>query len=301
MVALPTTSRPRPWSEAATCRPAYSGRRSQPEECTVAESSQTVGLIAGVETRVARLATAQPTSDSSQYSLAPMNSTTISPRSRPQVRTRAISRTLSIWVVVCGALALAPQLSAQSPRRVVGFWAGLGGGLGPGGFKCDVCGDSQTSSAPTAMLTAGRTISSKLALGLEANGWRHHADAEVEHLGYLLLTAYLFPVRRSALHLDLGLGLARGTSEVKRPGGGGRDRASTLSPGFRLAAGYDFSISREVSFSPFVAYARAIRADLKINGVPSGAKVSHHLLQLGLGLFWNFSGAIAFPRPTPNQ
>lgn len=202
----------------------------------------------------------------------------------------------SAVVLLLGGLAVcAGPAGAQSPRRVPGFWFGAAAGIASGGFRCDGC--SGGHGGPTAALVLGRTFSPTLALGVEANGWWRRPDAAVEHLGYLTLTGWVFPRPRSGLFLTGGLGLARGSSVLERDGGG-RDRASATSLGWTLGAGYDLRVGSELALAPFVSYAQASAAELKVNGFPSGERLSHRLVRVGVGLFWNFSGAIAFPAPT---
>lgn len=203
-------------------------------------------------------------------------------------------------LIVCLGLALhVPSLQGQSPRQVTGFWAGGGLGGGSGGFDCEGCADLRTG--PVGSLIVGRTFSSRLALAAEVSGWWDRADASTDHLGHLSLKTVLFPASRSGWHLMGGLGLARGGSRLNRGEGGEWDRSVATGIGWSLGTGYDFRVGSELALAPFVAYFQGASAELKINGFATGERVSHKVLAAGVGLYWNFSGAIGFPAPTPRR
>lgn len=195
--------------------------------------------------------------------------------------------------VVASLLLAVPMAQAQSARRVPGLWVGLAAGAGSGGLSCDACVDTESRLGPSAVLTLGRTVSSSLGFGLELSGWRKGIDGAVDHQGFLMGTAFIFPGLGGA-YLAGGVGLARFTSSVGR----GRDRTSTLGGGWRIGAGYDMRFGREISLAPFISYYGSTSSGLKINGSSTGTDISHHLLQVGVGLQWNFTGAIGFPAPT---
>jgi hypothetical protein len=204
-----------------------------------------------------------------------------------------------IAIAIIMALGLLPTLlpadaGAQSARRVPGYWVGLGAAGALAGLNCESCADTESRIGPSAALTIGRTLSPSLGVGLELSGWRKGVHGAVDHQGYLMATAFFFPGQRGA-YLAGSLGVARFASASGRGG----DRTTTLGGAWRVGAGYDFPFGREISLAPFVSYFRSVPAGLKINGNALGIEITQHMIQLGVGLQWNFSSAIAFPKPTP--
>jgi hypothetical protein len=220
------------------------------------------------------------------------------PRSAPAidtipVRSRLDVRTFRVLYPIPALLLIATVLQAQSARRIPGYRVGVAAAGASAGLSCGDCADTKARFGPSASVSIGRTLSPKLGFGLEVSGWWKGVNDAVDHQGYLLATGMYFP-GRTGVFVTGSVGLARFASVVGR----GDDRTSTLAAAGRLGVGYDLPLGREVSVAPFASYFRSIPAGLKINGNPTGTKLSQHLLQVGVGLLWNFSGAISFPAPT---
>jgi hypothetical protein len=201
----------------------------------------------------------------------------------------------SVWSILAnaGVLLVVSSAEGQSARRVPGYWVGLAAAGASGGLACEGCTDTDSRLGPSAVVTLGKTVSRKVAFGLEVSGWRRSIDRAVDHQGYLMATAYVFP-GWAGTYLSGGVGLGRFVSAIDRE----RDRTSSLAGAVRLGVGYDMPLGRELSFAPFVSYYRSTAADLKVNGNSAGTDITQHLLQVGAGLQWNFTGAISFPAPT---
>jgi hypothetical protein len=211
---------------------------------------------------------------------------------------RRVATNLAVLLLAVGGLVLPSRLVGQTPRQISGFWAGLAAGGGSAGFECTGCRESRTG--PVGSLSVGRTVSSRLAVAAEVSGWWDRADSDTEHLGYLTVNAVVFPAARSGWHVTAGVGLARGGSQLDRGEEGALDRAVATGLGLSLGTGYDLHVGREVVLTPFVSYLHGTSSELKINGFATGEDVSHRVLRLGLGFYWNFTGAIVFPEPTKN-
>ena len=190
-------------------------------------------------------------------------------------------------------LLLSARMEAQSARRIPGYWAGVAAAGASAGLSCEDCIDTNSRFGPSAVVTVGRTFSRNFGVGLEASGWWKGINGTVDHQGYLMATAFVFPTR-SAAYVTGSAGLGRFASVVGRGG----DRSSSLGGAWRVGAGYDLPLGREVSIAPFINYYRSLSASLKINGSATGTKLSHHMIQAGVGLHWNFSGSISFPPVT---
>jgi hypothetical protein len=67
-------------------------------------------------------------------------------------------------------LLASPAAWAGHPQGRKGFWIGFGGGYGSADIHCDGCdGDRQGSF--TGSFKLGGTLSDKVLLGVESNGW----------------------------------------------------------------------------------------------------------------------------------
>src|SRR6266566_9843119 len=95
-----------------------------------------------------------------------------------EVRMRAL-------VLLATLLGLATTLGAQGrhPNARQGFWVGFGFGSGSVGLSCNSC-DSTRVASFSGYLRAGGTLSSKVLLGGETNGWAHSEGAVNESVAY---------------------------------------------------------------------------------------------------------------------
>jgi hypothetical protein len=130
--------------------------------------------------------------------------------------------------------------SAQKPQTRKGFWIGFG--FGWGSYGCEVC-DGRASSY-TAHLKLGGTLSPKLLLGAEIDGWSKTESGETLTAGDVTVNAYFYPNPASGLFLNGGVGLSR----IELSGGG--VSAGETGPGLTLGAGYDLRVGTNVSIVP---------------------------------------------------
>lgn len=175
---------------------------------------------------------------------------------------------LATLVLLWGALQSA---SAQQTQERKGFWFGFG--LGYGSVGCDDCDGREGSG--TGYLRLGGTVSRKVLIGFEANGWAKSENDVTVSIGNGSAVIYFYPSAQGGFHLKGGLGLA--TVEFALDLGGGTFSVDDTGVGGLLGLGYDVRIGRNISLVPFANFLGATFSN-------NGEKTSFNYFQLGLGL-----------------
>jgi hypothetical protein len=191
--------------------------------------------------------------------------------------------TIPRWTL--GALALvvvALPASAQQPApRRAGQWMGFGIGSGFGRVSCAIC-EANRHGSVSGYLRGGGTLSRRLLLGLEANGWTRSNDGVDEYLLGLSGAVYWYPNPRRRLYYKAGIGVMRYQIDD------GPGRLSSTAFGPSLGAGYDIPLSASVSLTPFASWTIAsVGGKIKFNGSTARNDVGLMLIQVGLGLTWH--------------
>src|SRR3990172_8975580 len=93
--------------------------------------------------------------------------------------------------------------AAQRPQDRSGFWFGFG--LGYGNIGCNDC-DNRSGSG-SGYLKLGGTVSKKVLIGFEANGWAKSEDDATVSLVNGSAVVYFYPSATGGFHLKGGLGL----------------------------------------------------------------------------------------------
>jgi hypothetical protein len=190
------------------------------------------------------------------------------------------SRTAGSIVTIVALLSAAGPSSASGQIEREGQW--LAFGLGPG-FDQISCGVCQGNPKPgiAGFVRFGGTVSDRLLLGGEFDGWTRGDDGIRQYLGSLSAIALLYAGPAARFHVKGGLGAVgfRASEEG--------DALTSLSLGLTGGVGYDFPIRENLSLTPFASLTLAPFASLKFNGdlAQSGATLS--LLQGGLSLTWH--------------
>jgi hypothetical protein len=183
-------------------------------------------------------------------------------------------------------LAVLPAVAqAQSkPNTRQGFWIGFGFGPGSTGVDCTQCDDSRANGF-TGYLRLGGTLSPKLLLGGESNGWVNIASGVDEDMEFASVVLLWYPKSEGAWYLKFGLGGMTFTSTDSVTG----DKIEADAPSFSLGGGYEIRTGRNFSIVPFMNILLTAPASFKLNGIPAGGNedISMNLVQIGAGVTWH--------------
>lgn len=154
------------------------------------------------------------------------------------------------------------------PQTRDGFYIGFG--LGGGTLGCSDClGERETGLSGYFKL--GGTVSDKLLLGFETNGWWKEEDGVTLSQGNASAAAYLYPSPLSGFFLKGGVGLSTLDLSIQ---GLGSDSETGL--GLVLGLGYDARVGTNFSLTPYLNFV--------YGGFDGG---STNVWQAGLGLTWH--------------
>lgn len=196
---------------------------------------------------------------------------------------RALSIVSSLIIVVLSGR----DLGAQERQ---GFWVTIG--LSPGSARCaqfNPTGDppgftcsTERKIGPSAFIGAGGTVSQRLLLGVEANGWAHSNPDTVRQYGVVFATLQLYPARDLPFFVKAGFGVGRYAEDPP-------DDEVLSGAGFAFEAGVgaDFRVVPRLTVVPFL---QAVIA----HGLPANRgrldklqePLDFDLIQLGVGVRW---------------
>lgn len=191
----------------------------------------------------------------------------------------------SISLVV--ALAILPGFAAAQatgrPNTRAGFWIGFGLGGGSTEVKCDSSCTNQRAEGFSGYLRLGGTVSSKVLLGGETNGWAHAESGIDETLGFASFVILWYPSATGAWYLKGGLG------GMSYKADDGANELTATAPSISLGMGYEIRVSRNMSVVPFFNGLATSPVRIKYNGqaLPTQEDVRVSLAQLGVGLTWH--------------
>jgi hypothetical protein len=148
------------------------------------------------------------------------------------------------------ALALAASLSlpaaAQGNAQTrQGFWISFG--FGAGSLGCDDCdNDDDRINGVNFYLRAGGTLSQRLLIGGEVNGWTKSEDDATLTLTNVGPVLQFYPSAQGGFFLKGGLGLASVEVEL------GSFSVEDEGVGLTLGLGYDARVGRNFALTPYV-------------------------------------------------
>lgn len=171
-------------------------------------------------------------------------------------------RHLSVMTAL--ALVLVSAASAQGrPQTREGFWIGFGFGYGSLGFDCPGCGTDREGAA-SGYLKLGGTLSPKLLIGGETNGWTKDIQGTTVTAGNASAVVYFYPSATGGFFLRGGLGFA--TLDI-----GGFDDSGV---GGVIGTGFDIRMGTKTSIVPVLNF--------NFGSLSDG--VSQNVLQLAVGV-----------------
>src|SRR5437762_14180085 len=131
-------------------------------------------------------------------------------------------RSMTRLFTVAGMLALmgAPVAQAQHPQTRQGFWVGFGFGYGSLKLSCSGCLNVPSEGGISGFLKMGGTVSDKLLLGGETNGFTKDISGTRVTAGYLSFTAYYYPAPANGPLLRGGWGFASYEEQGESGAGG---------------------------------------------------------------------------------
>lgn len=166
------------------------------------------------------------------------------------------------------ALALAATLSipvaAQgNPQTRQGFFISFG--FGAGSLGCDDCNNNDDREmGVNAYLRMGGTLSQRLLIGGEINGWtktENDVTLSVNNLGPVLL---FYPGANSGFYLKGGLGLASASLEL------GNLTFEDSGIGVTLGLGWDARVGRNFALTPYFDILTSSFEGFSVNQVAFG-------------------------------
>lgn len=140
------------------------------------------------------------------------------------------------------------SLWAQQQQTREGVWVGVGFGYGSLDAACDECGDFSHEEGVTAHFRIGGTLSPKVLLGFESDGWvtvaRRREFGTVMLANNMSATVYYYPSTTGNFFVKGGVGSSFYHDEFFGVG------TSVTGFGMVLGLGYDFRVARNISITP---------------------------------------------------
>lgn len=144
--------------------------------------------------------------------------------------------------VLLAAIVATPGEAQQNPQTRQGFWISFG--IGYGSLGCDDC-DDERRSGTNVNLRMGGTLSQRLLIGGELNGWtKSEGDATltVGNFGPVLL---FYPNPNGGLFLKGGIGMASASIDL------GSVEFDETGVGITIGIGFDARVGRNFALTPY--------------------------------------------------
>ncbi len=183
-------------------------------------------------------------------------------------------RALSTLLITTAALGLAGTAQAQTRD---GLFVGAGVGWGWGRAEADDIGQSDRQGDLTAQVRVGTTLSDRLLVGAELNGWFHSEEGDSVTLFNACAAAYYYPAE-SGLFLKGGLGLSRADFDI------GGETENGIGWGLMAGVGYDIPIGRSTAVTPVATYWFGKPGTLKFEDIDVVHNFKHNVFEVGVGI-----------------
>ncbi len=165
-----------------------------------------------------------------------------------------------------------------------GYSVSLGLGGGSSGISCAGCA-SDRENGMSGYLRVGKGISPSLMAGLELNGWNKTENNVTGRTSMLSAIAQWYPSMTNGFFTKVGAGMGRLSIEDKSTTPA--DKLQSTGFAYQMGVGYDMSIARRWSITPYVNYLSTAGAKAQLNGVDTNEKMDGNYFQYGLGLSWH--------------
>jgi hypothetical protein len=171
---------------------------------------------------------------------------------------------------------------AQRPNTREGFWIGFGLGGGSVGVDCPTCSEDRTTNT-SGYFKLGGTVSPRVLMGFESNGWTNSEVAFDESLGFASFIVAWYPSATGAFFLKGGVGAMAYVAED------GVDELTATAAAGSIGLGIDIRIGRNLSLTPYMNIFSSSPAKFRFNDIPApaGQDITANLVQIGLGLTWH--------------
>jgi hypothetical protein len=160
--------------------------------------------------------------------------------------------------------------------------------LGLGGASTAFTSAGSTSdrqNGASGYLRVGKGMSSSLMMGVELNGWNKTESNVTGRTGMLSAIAQWYPSLTNGFFAKAGAGIGRTTFDDKSTAPTSQTKATGF--GYQVGMGYDMSIARRWSITPYVNYLATAGANATLNGTDLNQKLGANYFQYGLGLTWH--------------
>jgi hypothetical protein len=177
----------------------------------------------------------------------------------------------------------AVQVAAQ-PNDRAGYSFSIGLGGGSNGYSCPNCVTDRQNGG-SGYLRVGKGMTPSLMMGVELNGWNKTKNNVTGRTGMLSAIAQWYPSTTNGFFAKGGLGVGRTTLDDKSTTPTSKIQSTGF--GYQVGMGYDMSIARRWSITPYVNYLATAGASAKLNGVSMNQNLNANYVQYGLGLSWH--------------
>jgi hypothetical protein len=207
------------------------------------------------------------------------------------MRPTNIVRTIAAVALLAAPVAVQAQgrgmsrPAAQPTNDRDGYSLSLGLGGGSNAYTCPGCGTSDRQNGLSGYLRAGKGFSKSVMAGIELNGWNKTETNVTSRTGMLSAIAQWYPSMTNGFFAKGGMGIGRTSVDDKSTAT--PNKAESTGFGYQLGMGYDMSVARRWSITPYVNYLATAGANAKLNGVDANQKIDANYLQYGLGLTWH--------------
>ncbi len=148
----------------------------------------------------------------------------------------------SALALLLAALVATPGEAQQNPQTRQGFFISFG--IGYGSLGCDDCGDERESGT-NGYLRLGGTLSQRLLIGGEMNGWTKSEGNSTLTVGNFGPVLIFYPSANGGFFLKGGIGMANASLDL------GSVEFDETGVGITIGIGFDARVGRNFALTPY--------------------------------------------------